>query len=384
MKFKDIVMAFLILSLIPIGFIIWFNNKVEANLVSDLIEDKTLQEYVYPNISEDEFIEMVDTHEDLNEYIEEDIEDSNVCIAMNFVGDCTIGSDSNFGYNNTFFNVYDREQDYGYFFSNMQDLFLNDDLTIANFEGTLTDYTVKTPKEFNFRAPPHYANILLSGDIDAVNLANNHTKDYGQTGYNDTLKTLEEKNIPYFGYDNYYIYEKDGIKIGFAGLTAIWDGTIEQRIDNALSYFRENECNSTIFTFHWGNERVYKQNIYQVNVAHYAIDHGADLVVGHHPHVLQGIEKYNGKYIVYSLGNFCFGGNTNPPDKDTMIFNIIFEYEDGKLINTNAKVYPAKVSSVSNKNDFKPTLAEGEEYYRILNKISKYSNVEFDDFGKID
>ena len=382
MKYKEIFLAIVILSLIPIGLLIWLNNMVQANMISNLIEDKTLQEYVYPIISEEELIEIVSVQEQPEE-ITQDIQDSKVIVEMNFVGDCTIGSDSNFGYNNSFFAVYDKEQDYGYFFSNMQSLFEYDDLTIANLEGTLTDYTTKTPKEFNFRAPPHYVNILLSGDIDAVNIANNHTKDYGQRGLDDTIKTLEEKNIPYFGYENYYIYEKDGIKIGFAGLRAIWDGTIEQRIDAAIAYFKENNCNSMIFTFHWGTERQYQQNASQIRVAHYAIDHGADLVVGHHPHVLQGIEEYNGKYIVYSLGNFCFGGNTNPPDKDTMVFNVLFEYSDNNLTNVNAKVYPAKVSSINNRNDFKPTLVEGEEYNRILNKISKYSNVVICENGNI-
>lgn len=344
----------IVLNILSVVLFLSNSSKAETTIINDF----TMQEYV----------------DFMNNY-NDDIP-SSTHVVMNFAGDCTLGSDSNFGYKNTFFEVFDNNT-YDYFFSNMQSLFKNDDLTIVNLEGTFTNYKVKTPKKYNFRAPPEYANIILSGDVDIVNLANNHTKDYGQTGYDDTIKTLKDYNIPFFGYDNYYIYEKDGIKIGFAGLTSIGDGTIEKRIDDAISYFEENNCNAKIFTFHWGNERVYQHNINQQKTGRYAIDKGADLVVGHHSHVIQDIEEYNGKYIVYSLSNFCFGGNTNPPDKDTFVFNADFEFSNGKLINMTPKVYPAKVSSVSYKNDFKPTLAEGDEYTRILNKINRYSNVKF-------
>ena len=381
MKLKDYIIMLIVFSMIPFSLFLWINNIATANVINDM----TLAEYVSPKISEEELADIVKefSNDDI-EIVEEVIEEpksNKTSVVMNFTGDCTLGSDSNYGYKNTFFEMFDKQQNYGYFFSNMQSLFANDDVTCVNLEGTFTDYMVKTPKEFNFRASPEYANIILSGDIDIVNIANNHTMDYGQTGFDDTIKTLEEYNIPYFGYDDFYIYQKDDIKIGFVGLTKIWDGTVEKRIDNAIAYFKENECNSIIFTFHWGIERKYQQNSTQQKVAHYAIDHGADLVVGHHPHVLQGIEEYNGKYIVYSLGNFCFGGNTNPPDKDTMVFNIIFDYEDGVLVNAQATVYPARVSSVNYVNDYRPTLASGDEYTRIMNKISKYSNVDFMENG---
>ncbi|MBR3280243.1 MAG: CapA family protein [Clostridia bacterium] len=304
-------------------------------------------------------------------------------VDLNFAGDCTLGTDESFTYSNQFTDVFNSEKRYDYFFENMQSLFKYDDLTIVNLEGPLTNSKSINKKLYNFKGPAEYANILLSGDVDAVNVANNHMKDYGEEGYEDTKKNLSDYNIPYFGYDNFYIYEKDGIKIGFAGLTTITDGTVETRIDNAILYFKENNCNSIIFTFHWGTEREYKQNNIQQKVAHYAIDKGADFVVGHHPHVLQGIEEYNGKYIVYSLGNFCFGGNTNPPDKDTMVFNLNLKYKDGLMTNYSGTIYPAKVSSVNNRNDYKPTLANGDEYNRIMQKILKYSNIKTNESGEI-
>ena len=371
------------LSLIPISSTIIISNKAKANMVSDTIKKFTSDDF---EIYEAKLAETLNISIPVEEPIVEEVEPldvpSKVDVVMNFVGDCTLGADSNFGYRNTFFEVFDLNN-YSYFIENMQSLFKNDDVTVANLEGTFTDYMVKTPKKFNFRASPEYANIILSGDIEIVNIANNHIRDYGQKGYDDTVNTLNQYKTGFFGYDNYYIYEKDGVKIGFAGLTSIGDGTINKRIDNAVAYFNENNCSGIVFTFHWGQERVYCQSQAQKNVAHYAIDKGADLVVGHHPHVVQGIEEYNGKYIVYSLSNFCFGGNTNPPDKDTFVFNITFSFEGGESTECKAVIYPASVSSVKNRNDYKPTLAQGEEYIRIMNKILKYSNVIVNESGEI-
>ncbi len=405
MDAKDFVIAIICLSTFPVGFAQLIRSTNSYNALSsttsneyivdtsnyqneyELVKSEDINSFTAgsdaPEASSDEVSSSVDALPDIESNSGE-APSSTTTITMNFAGDCTLGSDSNFGYKNTFFDVFDRQNgNYTYFFENMQSLFANDDLTVVNLEGTFTNNTKKVSKKFNFRAPPEYANILLSGDIELVNLANNHTADYGEIGFNDTIQTLKENNIPYYAYDNYYIYEKDGIKIGFAGLTKIWDGTVEKRINNAIDYFNENNCSAKIITFHWGVEREYKQNSTQQKVGRYAIDRGADLVIGHHSHVIQGIEQYNGKYIVYSLSNFCFGGNTNPPDKDTFVFNVSFEFDNNNLTDINARIYPARVSSVNNKNDYKPTLAEGSEFTRILNKVLKYSNIKAYDDGRI-
>ena len=124
-----------------------------------------------------------------------------------------------------------------------------------------------------------------------------------------------------------------------------------------------------------------------MTLGHLAIDEGADLVCGHHPHVLQGIETYKGKNIVYSLGNFCFGGNSSPSDMDTMIFQQIFTFENGeKVEDQNARIIPCMVSSVKTRNDFRPTPATGEDAKRILQRMNEYSRdfgVEFDENGGI-
>ena len=288
-------------------------------------------------------------------------------ININAVGDCTIGYDDNFGYNNSFNNYYDK---YGedHFFKGVKNIFLQDDLTFANLETTFTNYDVKTPKKFNFKAPFNYVSMLNNSSIEVVNIANNHIKDYGETGYKDTINTLNNAKINFIGYDYFYVFEKDNVKIGMGGIHCIEDKKCTDKIDAVINGLNELDVDAIIISFHWGIEKDYKQSAIQTYLAHYAIDNGADLILGHHPHVLQGIEVYNDKYIVYSLANFSFGGNKNP-----MIFNIIFTFKDKQIMNTKVNIYPARVSSVTNTNDYSPVVVYDKDAQRVLDKIQKYS-----------
>lgn len=304
--------------------------------------------------------------------VEEVKEPEEVEITVSAVGDCTLGTDTHFGYKGSFTNVLEEQnRDFSYFFDGVSSILENDDLTIANLETTFTDAdeSYRVDKKFNFKGDKDYTNILTEGSVEVVNLANNHIKDYGEKGYNDTIANLEEANIPYFGYDNYSIIEEKGKNIGLAGIPGWSEEAAKENIDKAITYFKENNTDLIIITFHWGIEREYKQSKGQENIGRYAIDKGADLVIGHHPHVLQGIEEYNGKYIVYSLGNFVFGGNRNPKDKDTMIFQETFYFEDNALIDSTINIIPCSLSSVSSKNDYQPRLLEGEEQKRVLKKV---------------
>ena len=126
---------------------------------------------------------------------------------------------------------------------------------------------------------------------------------------------------------------------------------------------------------HWGTEYEYAQNYAQINMAHYLVDQGVDLVLGSHPHVLQGIEKYKGKYILYSMGNFCFGGNTDPEDKDSMIFQQTFTFVNHELQpDDNISIIPVSVSGVSYCNNYQPVVLEGAEKERVLQKILRNSS----------
>lgn len=302
-------------------------------------------------------------------------------ILITAVGDCTIGTDANFGYQNSFIDVLNKNNnDYSYFFSKTIDIFKNDDLSIANMEGTFTTSNNRADKVFTFKGDKEYAKVFTYGSIEALNLANNHTYDFGQQGYDDTLKALNDENIKYFGYDNYYIYDVKDTKIGLAGITYFDNDTeieTKQKTDKAIDYFKNKKVDLIFISYHWGIEKTEVQNNEQEVMGRYAIDKGADLVIGHGPHWIQGIEEYKGKYIIYSLANFVFGGNKNPTVKDTFIFQENFHYENNKLKETTIKLYPAKVSGVNNRNDYRPIILDGEEKERVLNKILSHSNINY-------
>lgn len=293
-------------------------------------------------------------------------------VIISAVGDCTIGSDSNFGYTNSFYQVYDNNSP-EYFFKGASSLFQNDDITFANFESTFTDATIKEPKKFNFKAPKTYVEILKEGSVEVVSVANNHTYDFKEEGFNDTINTLKEANISYCGADLYTIYEVKGIKVGFIGYYANYNPDIYEEVEAGLNTLKKEKVDLIIVSYHWGKEYNYEQNDAQRKLGRWTIDNGADLVIGHGPHIIQGIEKYNDKYILYSLANFVFGGNKNPKDKDTYIFQQTFHFENKELISNDINIFPARVSSKTNINDYQPTILEGEEKTRVLNKILKYS-----------
>ena len=301
--------------------------------------------------------------------------EKDIKITISAAGDCTFATDVNYASGPTFVAKYNEVQDPSYFLRNVQSVFAEDDLTIVNFEGTLTNLTTRQDKEFAFRGDPSYVNILTAGSVEAVNIANNHSRDYGMQSLVDTKYYLTEAGITHFGYEETAIYEVKGVKIGLIGIYVLPDGLGRMtQLQEHIQKVKSEGAVITIVNFHWGIEREYYPNDVQKQLAHAAIDNGADLVIGEHPHVLQGIETYNGKQIVYSLGNFCFGGNKNPSDKDSMIFQQTFTIRDGKITNyDDINVIPCSISSVSNVNNYQPTILEGEEADRVMNKIQEIS-----------
>ena len=301
--------------------------------------------------------------------------DPTVTITISAAGDVTLGNHQNQEYGYSFRETYDNEGD-EYFFRNVKYLFEADDMTIVNFEGVLTFSEEMLEKEYNMKGDPSYINILTEGSVEAVSFANNHRLDYLEQGSKDTVAAFEEADITY-AYDSYVgVYETEGIRIGIVSVNEVSQGAyVEKYLEEGIALLREEEeADLVVACCHWGVERENYPEDYQKQLGRKCIDWGADLVLGAHPHVLQGIEVYEGKFIVYSLGNFCFGGNRNPADKDTMIFQQTFTFTDGvQQENTVARVIPCSVSSVSNRNDFCPTPAEGDEYTRILDRINEYS-----------
>ena len=298
-------------------------------------------------------------------------------ITISAAGDCTLGTDEGFNYKRSFKGKYDAVQDPAYFFQNVQPVFAQDDLTIVNMEGTLTEETTREPKQFAFKGDAEYAKILTAGAVKAANLANNHSFDYGKKSYEDTITALEAEGISSFGYERTAVMDIKGVKVGLAGVYELAEhiDCKQDLLDNIAS-LKEQGAQIIIVSFHWGQEKENVPSDVQVELAHTAIDNGADLVLGHHPHVLQGIGEYKGKNIVYSLGNFCFGGNSAPSDMDTMIFQQTFTVKDGKLQEDNVtNILPCKISSAYEEgyNNYQPILAEGEQKEKIFERLSEYS-----------
>ena len=199
-------------------------------------------------------------------------------------------------------------------------------------------------------------------------------------GLGDCLPTCPTGAITFVereaaGYDETAVMDIKGVKVGLVGIYELYDHLErEQQLKDNIAKVKEDGAELIIVIFHWGNEKETVPDSNQTTLGHLAIDLGADLVCGHHPHVLQGIEEYKGKNIVYSLGNFCFGGNKNPSDKDTMIFQQTFTVENGELVEDDVtNIIPCSLSSESGYNNYQPMVLEGSEKERVLQKIEEFS-----------
>ena len=299
-----------------------------------------------------------------------------VSLTLSVVGDCTLGTDETFDYD-TSLNAYYENYGSAYFLQNVKSIFSQDDLTIANFEGTLTESDAREDKTFAFKGPASFTSILTDGSVEAVNTANNHSHDYGDQSYEDTMTALDAAGIIHFGYDETAVMDVKGIKVGMVGIYELKDHLErEQQLKDNIAKVKADGAQLIVVIFHWGNETETVPDSNQTTLGRLAIDEGADLVCGHHPHVLQGIETYKGKNIIYSLGNFCFGGNSSPSDMDTMIYQQTFTItSEGVQADNVTNVIPCSISSAAYEgyNNYQPTPAEGDEAARILAKINERS-----------
>lgn len=299
-----------------------------------------------------------------------------ITVTISAAGDVTMGNYYGQDYSWSFRQTWDKEQNAAYFFENVYDIFSNDDMTIVNLEGPLTRAEERRENQtYCISGDPEYVEALTEGSVEAVSMANNHRLDYFEQGSKDTVAALEDAGIVYAYDSNIGMYETKGIRIGFVSVNEVGQGAgVEKYLQDGIARLREDGADLVVANCHWGIERENYPEEYQKTLGRKCIDWGADLVIGHHPHVIQGIEEYKGKYIVYSLGNFCFGANRNPADKDCIIFQQTFTFVEGELQGeTEARVIPCSVSSVSNRNDYKPTPAEGGEAQRILDRMNEYS-----------
>nr|WP_325219739.1 CapA family protein [uncultured Oscillibacter sp.] len=261
---------------------------------------------------------------------------------------------------------YAARQEPEYFLQHVRPIFEADDFTVVNLENVLTDRNL-TPKEkatdpaYWFRAPAATTDILTSSGVEAVSLANNHTGDYGTAGYKDTVKAVSAAGLEYGGNDRTFYLEKNGYRVAVI-CHGLWSegqaGTIIQRLRTA-----EKNSDFQVVFCHGGAEGVHAPEAWRVRASRRLIDNGADLVLGNHPHVLQPREVYKGKEIVYSLGNFCFGGSRSPENR-TIIYQLILQVENGKLVGASSELIPCYVHTGGRVNNYCPAPIEDEEQAR--------------------
>lgn len=308
-------------------------------------------------------------------------------ITLTAAGDVTFGGNMK---GNPASTIYTRaleakEGDLSYLFANVRDIFAADDVTLVNFEGVLTHSTTpgdgKHGNDFLFRAPPEHADALVYGAIEAVTLENNHTMDFGEKGLADTIEALESRGIVYTLEGRLGMYETKGVTIGLLGYQTFNDAyaRLAEQVPLDIAEAKK-QCEIVVVSFHWGNEKDYAPHERQQSLGRAAVDAGADLVLGHHSHRVNPIERYNGAYIVYSLANCSFSGNAQPSDMDTFLFQTKFIVSDGAAVSGPFRVIPCSISSVtgasgrrSGENDFAITpFAEGSEAaQRVLDRLMK-------------
>ncbi|TVY08235.1 CapA family protein [Paenibacillus cremeus] len=285
---------------------------------------------------------------------------------------------------------------YDYPYQNVQPYLSEPDITIANLETPVTENGTPQDKEYVYKTNPQYLPALKDSGVDVVNLANNHSMDQGELGLVDTLQHLQSVELPFVGagmneaeaFAPVYI-EKNGIKVavlGFSrvvpegswyaglrkpGLATTYDPT---KALKAIQLAKQN-ADLVVVIAHWGIEREDTPEKYQVNLAHQYIDSGADLVIGGHPHVLQGFEAYNGKWIAYSLGNFIFTTNGVPKTWETLILQADCTQEAA----CSMSIVPVLTKYAS------PTPMEAEAGAKLIQRLNAINrNVRISDAGELE
>lgn len=295
---------------------------------------------------------------------------------LSFAGDCTFGD--NFDAENdygTFCKVV-RDQ-YAYPFANVKAIFEADDYSFVNLECALTaseptEEEMEELKEnlYRFRGPTEYTQILIEGGVEFASCANNHSRDYGKQGLYDTWAALEAAELDYASFGKSCVATTEsGLTIG---TFAVFFNTTQAVVENQVKNLKKKGAELIVMSIHWGDEGTYTPNQKQKDLGRMAIDAGVNIVYGHHSHTLQPIEAYNGGIIYYSLGNFSFGGNRNPADKDTAIVQQeVLRYEDGTVALGDLNVIPCSVSSTENWNNYQPTpyAVDNGGYTRVFSKL---------------
>ena len=361
--------------------------------------------FAYAEEAEEEEVHFGEDDVDITELLErvqeeavKDQKDSDGAYIMTVTctGDFTIGDSHHKkrSFSNALMNTHDG--DINFVMQNVRDLFMNDDLTILNFEGTLTPDDTAAPKdkrnnEFLFSIDPSYVSVLPENGVEAVSLDNNHVWDYGEEGLLNTKAALDGAGVIYSTPLETGIFNfKDEIQVAMLSFNCIdryGDDFKKEKFrreytESFLQHdtFEEAVCDEirnakelyplVIVSFHWGKELMYVPTDNQVRLGRLAVDAGADLVIGNHSHRIQPIEFYNDRFICYSLGNFCFAGNNSPSDMTSIIFQVRFRVKEGVVSYKDFRVVPIRISSRKDGNNYIPMIYE-DGYARdsVLNTL---------------
>ena len=339
-------------------------------------QDVSIAEFLYPQEEEVEAEAAAALDKSLPVYEP----DGSILLTMTFTGDMTIGSNTQARGKSIFERELEKQKgNIDFPFRNIRDILLKDDLTVVNFEGTLTTAgknPKKTNNDFLFRAPPEYVSMLPAGGVDAVSLENNHVLDMGEEGLAETKATLLSAGIPYASAGEPAVITVRGVKVGllaYQTFGGLHDSLIAS-VPGDIAALRQQGCDVVVVNYHWGAEEEYEPNNNQVRLGRATIDGGADLVIGHHSHRINPIEYYNGKYICYSLGNFSFAGNHKPKDMSTYLFQIRMRLKDGEIQKQDFIIIPCRISSRTDYNDFAPTPYDKMENIESMLSVLKKSS----------
>ncbi len=296
---------------------------------------------------------------------------------LTFAGDCTLGGEK--GKDKAASSLGGLTQKYGpaYPFAGLLPLFAQDDLTVINLEGVLSDRDLaKTPdKLFNFIGKTAYTDSLIAGSVECVNLANNHIQDFGPEGYQDTVEALEKAGVAYFGESTVTVVEKDGVRIGLTGNVFLLSDDKKELLLKQWEALRAVGCQWIVHTMHAGVEYG-TPSPKQRAVAAFAAANGVSLVVGHHPHVVQGMDIVDGVPVLYSLGNGAFGGNARPKDYDACLLRVQVIFKQGEPQAMQLSLFPIRISGENRYNNYQPILLSGTEAQRVIEKMQQTSAIE--------
>ena len=303
--------------------------------------------------------------------------DGSVVITLTAVGDVTIGRNAKHSGSSIFEKELSRQKDdINFIFRNVKDILAEDDVTIINFEGVLAEeYSIPSNKRENsflFVGPTSYVDALVNGSVEVATIENNHIDDFGDAGRKNTQQTLEDAGIIWADEYNMATYDVQGVSIAVLSYkTFDYYDTLHNKVPLQVAAAKA-EHDLVVVCYHWGAEKDYYPNDRQKKLAHVTVDAGADLVIGHHSHRINPIEKYNGKYIVYSVGNFSFAGNNKPDDMSTFIFQTRFRIKNGEIIANPFRIIPCRISSKTDYNDFAPTpYTEQLRIDNVINTLKK-------------